>query len=834
MSGGSSANNSWTILTPEETVAETLRPLAEGTDNHGGSLTSAAGCGENRPADCAQSAEGLPVERHLVSKEEKPAELSEDTSTELHRPAAVTDASVPSQSEGLPETTASTGPDADSFSDSYAHVAPSPDEPSASLPSTETLGGVEFTQEEERLAEEGTRHQLDREELQQEGEESDLSAKPTDLWKQAEEGEGRSEKTGEEAEPELRRRRSLLAALERIGRTEEEEEVEEEFRLPQQGDDDNDSGFSVNKCILAVVILIGLGTIFFSGVFMNLDEESEYGTMEQKGAEEPRKREWLNPEVPPLPVDADSSELLNKQQISLLQAQLQEQKAELKVAKLQADEGVKGRLQWEEMEKENTASEAAPAAVKSVTSPPSGHPGNGSQASAGSKERQPKKPWDDQKKDVKKDRIGQKELKEGDAFEWKEGKKRERKDDGKTEWQQGSEQGKFDKEKDKGGKQKHHGEETKQWKDKERKKEKTGREDEGKSWKYKEGKKEWIEKSERKEKEAEDWKKTNRENRKEGKQWRGEEEKKDWKVGKDHAGKHKSKDEWKGEKEWKKGKDVIEASLKKDWKKKGEKKDGDWKSKDGKTGKGKDDRKQRDESKNHGNERKLWNENEQKNKNGKAERKKAEESWKRGGEGDKKPDGDRKRDGSSSHSHRDEHKSREGHRWGDGELPHTHSRASPGQPEYWLQQRLRLQRRPKPPRQCGSAETCARAEGLLPVPFPEFRALLQTYLAKAEEAGVDASEREELDELASEFFRDGVFAHDQTSFREFVDNLEDILEDLVEGDDDDDAGGEDSEAEDEMEEFEREVIERFSALGAAEKVGGSKGEWRKQSGPGRG
>uniref|UniRef100_G3PEG8 Uncharacterized protein n=2 Tax=Gasterosteus aculeatus TaxID=69293 RepID=G3PEG8_GASAC len=205
---------------------------------------------------------------------------------------------------------------------------------------------------------------------------------------------------------------------------------------------------------------------------MNLDEESEYGTMEQKGAEEPRKREWLNPEVPPLPVDADSSELLNKQQISLLQAQLQEQKAELKVAKLQADEGVKGRLQWEEMEKENTASEAAPAAVKSVTSPPSGHPGNGSQASAGSKERQPKKPWDDQKKDVKKDRIGQKELKEGDAFEWKEGKKRERKDDGKTEWQQGSEQGKFDKEKDKGGKQKHHGEETKQWKDKERKKEK--------------------------------------------------------------------------------------------------------------------------------------------------------------------------------------------------------------------------------------------------------------------------------------------------------------------------------------------------------------------------
>ncbi|KAL6109487.1 uncharacterized protein ACO6RY_12600 [Pungitius sinensis] len=886
MSGGSSANNSWTIVTPEETVAETLRPLAEGTENHGGSLTSAAVCGEKRPADCAQSAEGLPVEGHLVSEEEKPSALSGDTSAEQHSPAAVSDASVPrcdelSQSEALPGTAASTGPDTDSFSDSYAHIAPSPDEPSASVPSTETLGGVEFTQEEERLAEEGTRRQLDREELQQEGEESDLSPKPADLWKQAEEGDGRSEKTGEEAEPEMRRR-SVLAALERIGRSEEEEEeVEEEFRPPQREDDDG-SGFSVNKCILAVVILLGLGTIFFSGVFMNLDEESDYGTMEQKDAEEPRKREWLNPEVPPLAVDPDSSELLNNlakgsQQISLLQAQLQEQKEELKVAKLQAEEGVKERLQWEEMEKENSRlkkemaslpvlqkenermkrelesapalqkeleslrstvtelklASASEAAVKSVTSPPSGQPGNGTQASAVSKERQPKKQWDEKRKDVKKDHIGQKKkVKEGEVFEWKEGKKRERKDEDKTEWQQGNAQGKFDKEKDKGGKQKHHSGETKQWKDKERKKEKTSREDEGKSWKYKEGKKEWIEKSERKEKEAKDWKKTSHENKKEGKQWRGKEEKNDWKVGKDHAGKHKE--------EWKKGKDVFEASLKKDWKEKDEKKewkkkDGDWESKNvkdgGKERKGKDDKKPWDERKNHGKEKKGWHENEQKNKNGKDERKrgeKTEESWK--GVGGGGGGGDRHRDGSRSHGHK------EAHRWGGGEHPHTHSRPSPGQPEYWLQQRLRLQRRTEPPRQCGSSETCARAEGLLPVSFPEFRDLLQTYLAKAEEAGADGYEREELDKLASEFFRDGVFAHDQTSFREFVEDLGDILEDLVEGDDgDEDAvGGEDSDAEEEMEEFEREAMERFSAPRAAEEVGGSKGEWRKQSGPGRG
>lgn len=74
--------------------------------------------------------------------------------------------------------------------------------------------------------------------------------------------EQRPVKTAEEGEPGVRRRRSLLAALERIGRTEEEEEKGEEFQLPQREDN---SGFSVNKCILGAVILLGLGTIFFSG-----------------------------------------------------------------------------------------------------------------------------------------------------------------------------------------------------------------------------------------------------------------------------------------------------------------------------------------------------------------------------------------------------------------------------------------------------------------------------------------------------------------------------------------------------------------------------------------
>ncbi|XP_051261891.1 pre-B-cell leukemia homeobox interacting protein 1b isoform X2 [Dicentrarchus labrax] len=965
MSGGSSANNSWTILTPEETAAETLRPLAEGKEHHEETLTSAAGSGENQPASGAESAEGLPVQGHLVS-EEKTAELSGDTSTGQHAsvPSAITNAPVPttlevsssfvpgtdalSQSQGLPEGPAQPSPDPDSFSDSYTHITPSPDEPPASLLSTETLGGVEFTEEEEGLKQEGQLHPLHEEELQQEVEESDLSQRTTDVGKQAvylvdqlvmelfciwarrlsgevvvdspvdlEVGEERTEKTGEEGEPEVRRRRSLLAALERIGRTDEEEEGEEEFQLPQREDD---SGFSVNKCILGAVILLGLGTIFFSGVFMDLNEESDYGTMEVQDAELPVKQEWLNPEVPPPPVDADSTELLNKlvkgnQQISVLQAQLQAQKEELKVAEGQAAEGAKERLQWEEVEKENSrlkkevaslpvlqkenermkrelesvpalqkeletlratvtelklssASEAVQAPVKPTTLPPSGQPEDSTQATAGSAERQPRKPdQKEKKKDVKMDKKDMGEKKEGkvrDTSEWKEGEKKERKDGGKTEWKKGKhEQGKFDKEKDKEGKQKKHSDETKQWKDKEWKKEKASRGDEGKPWKEREGKKDRIEKSERKElKEEKGWKKSQHEKVNEGKQWRGKEEKKDWKVGKDHGEKHVGR-EWKGEREWKKGKDGNQESgkekwEKKDWKEKGEKKewkkDHEWKSEKSKDhskeGKGRGEKKQWKESENHGkerkgkDERKPGKENGWKSKNGKDDKewKNMDErkQWekKEGGQKEKKLNGDWNKDRSSSPKHKDEdkftgnHEHKQEHLWGDKNPPHAHRRPSMEQPEYWVQQRDRLQHNPKPPQHCNSLETCAKTEGLLPVPFPEFEAILQTYLAKAEEVGVDASKIEELKKLANEFFKDGVFVHDKMSFQDFVEDLGDVLEDMVEGDSDDEE--EDSALEEEMEGFEKDVMKRFSLPGAREKEERSKGEWRKESGRARG
>lgn len=887
MSGTGSANNSWTILTPEETAAETLKPVIMGTEYHGESHTTAPGSGDNnQPANGAKSAEGLPVENYLVPKE-KTAELSGGLSADQPTsvPTSVTDNPIPSslevssnlnhgsdevsQAGGLPEGPAQSSSDPDSYSDSYTHVAPSPDEPPLLPLSTETLGGAECVQVE------GTQHLQNGEELKQEGEESDAYLKTTDLGKEtdppadSEVSQERTEKAGEEGESEVRKRRSLLASLEQIGRREEEEEVEE-FQLPQREDD---SGFSVNKCILGALILLGLGTIFFSGIFMDLDEESDYSTRDLKDTELPGKREWLNPEAPPSPLDADNSELLNKlakgnEQISVLQAQLQAQNEELKVAQGHAAEGAKERLRWEAVEKENTGSQTTQASVKLATLPPPGQPEDSKQETAGSTGRQTKHPRDDpkqKKKDVKRDRYDlgeQKEGKERKKSVGMEGEKKGRKDGGKKEWKKEKhEQGMFDRENDKEGRQKRHSEGEKQWKEKDWKKEKTSRGDEGKPWKDGEGKRERTEKREKKEwNEDVDRKRPKHEKVNEGKQLGGKEENKHWKEGKDHGGRQKE------QKEWKKLKDGFKESGKvqwedKEWKEKGER---EWRrgterndkndKLQGKVGKEKDERKRWEGSKNHGkdglreDDRKQWNEYERKSQNGKHdkewkskdkkwEQSKREQSKERDGRKEKKHNEDWKKDKSQFQKSKDvykvknNHGKKEEHQYGDQKQPHTHRKPSMGQPEYWVQQRERLQHSPKPPQECDSLESCAKAERLLPVHLPEFEAILQTYLAKAEQAGVDDSKREELKKLATQFFKDGVFVHDQMSFQDFVEDLSDILEDMVEEDED---GEQDSTIEDEMEAFESEVMRKFSLRGAGEKEERIKGDWRKESGQGRG
>lgn len=83
------------------------------------------------------------------------------------------------------------------------------------------------------------------------------------LQESAPEVEGGSEGDG------LRRRNvSLLGSLDRRGKggeleEEEEEEEGEEYRPPPAREEE--TGLSLNKCILGAVLLLGLGTIFFSG-----------------------------------------------------------------------------------------------------------------------------------------------------------------------------------------------------------------------------------------------------------------------------------------------------------------------------------------------------------------------------------------------------------------------------------------------------------------------------------------------------------------------------------------------------------------------------------------
>ncbi|CAN9513595.1 unnamed protein product [Ophioblennius macclurei] len=827
MSGG----NSWTILTSEEPVAESLKPSAGGADHNGESHTSPQDSGETaQPANGTESADALHVDDYLVS-EVKPAELSANgTDQHASESAAESPASscfqvsaslvhcddenghaeVPSEDQGQ------SGPDTDPFSDSYTHVTPSPDEPR-----TETLGSVELSQEEEgNVSLEATLHPLNGE--------SDGYLRTPDVGKQAD-SEVADEKTGqegaeEEEEPEVRKRRSLLAALEQIGRR-EEEEVEEEFQLPRR---DDDSGFSVNKCILGAVILLGLGTIFFSGVFMDLDEESEYNTRELHEAATAAaagKQEWLNPEVPPHPVDADSSELLNKlaeenEQISVLQAQLQAQKDELKVAMGQAAEGAAERLRWEEVEKENTP-QTEPDPVKLDATPPGGQPEESRPETAASEGKEERKQWDERKeekkKDLKKEKhdAGERKVWKGkDKSAWKEGEQKEHQDGDKTERKRvmhGSDK------KEKEGKHQKQGEETKQWKEKEWKKDKDKRGDEGKPWKNRDGKKEW--------KDEKDGKKGKSEKVNEGKQWRGKGEEKDWKSGKDHGEKQRSKEEWK------KSKDGFREGGKdrKEWKEKEKK---EWKDK---SGKGRGERKQWEggAERTGKEERKQFKEQEWKGKHGKQDKewkrkdkKFEEDEWKRGGQKEKKHHGDVTKDKPK--------KSRfaEDHLYGERKPSHSHRKASVDQPEYWVQQKDRLHHDPAPPQQCDSVASCAQQERLRPVPLAEFHAILQSYLAKAMSAGVDKSKMEELLKLTPDFFQDGVFVHDQISFRDFAEDVGDILEDMVEVDESGDE--EDSAIEEEMEGFEREVMKTFLAPGAGEREKRVKGEWRKESAPGRG
>ncbi|XP_036795412.1 pre-B-cell leukemia transcription factor-interacting protein 1 isoform X4 [Oncorhynchus mykiss] len=521
---GAANSSSWTVLTAEETVAETLRPVAEGTEHHENtpSHTAAEKPTESRPGEDAVSAE----ESHSVKLQQETQETQperdkdytpvvespthdlpfdpapdstpalDSTSASVAPPSSLLEVPAPtgldpnthSQSRSLPGNSAPPISDPDSFSDSYTHISSSPDleEPPALLLNTEPPEEVGLVQEAEGYIQDVHHHY--EEGLGQEEEESDLSdiRAKTDSHLEA-------EVVGEEEEgvSGVRRRRgSLLAALEQIGREEEEEE-EDEFRIPQQREQE-ETGFSLNKCILGAVILLGLGTIIFSGVFLDLDgavvlPEGDYDARELRETEVVGKQEWLNPEVPlPPPVEVDSTDQLNKlakedPRIAVLQAQLLAQKEELKVAQKEAEDGGKERKKREEVEREHgrlkkemmslpvlqkenermkrelesvpvlqkdletlratvtelkhsTAKEAASPPVSASVPPPSGQAGDDSQNTAGTIERKVKKPGKGEKTELKEEKT---DWNKGGKTDWNKGGKTDWNKGGKTDWNKG-------------------------------------------------------------------------------------------------------------------------------------------------------------------------------------------------------------------------------------------------------------------------------------------------------------------------------------------------------------------------------------------------------------
>ncbi|KAJ8290013.1 hypothetical protein GJAV_G00007750 [Gymnothorax javanicus] len=145
--------------------------------------------------------------------------------------------------------------------------------------------------------------------------------------------------------------------------------------------------------------------------------------------------------------------------------------------------------------------------------------------------------------------------------------------------------------------------------------------------------------------------------------------------------------------------------------------------------------------------------------------------------------------------------------------------------EYWKRKKEKLQHFYRPLVQCDGIEECAKMEGLNPVRLSDFEALLSSYLSKIEAAGFSGGE--EISKLVKDFFINGVFTHDRISFRDFVEDVADILEDMVEVE-----GEDDDEVEDEMEEFEKDALRKFSLAGGAE--GDVRDEWKKGTGRVRG
>ncbi|XP_066538953.1 pre-B-cell leukemia homeobox interacting protein 1b isoform X2 [Hoplias malabaricus] len=327
-----SANgNSWTFLTSEVkgSGVESLGPVAE---SHGGPGDTEPEQLETKELQKPEFTDSLAEHNNgPEAPQVTPLENTEDAAVlkepTLKDPAVenltclTPDPEQPSsQFDGHSESQPLLNTDSDTFSDSCTHIRPPPDSTLHSSASQDTEG---ISQEETSELRKTLKEDL--------------------------------EDKGSEYDGVRRRKVSQPTPVDHQDDDDEEEEGEEEtFRPPHREDD---IGFSLNKCIFGAIILLGLGTIFFSGVLMDLDEE---GDVEGKELKDPKlQKEWVNLDISrDTPAGVQPPEILEKltkesQQISLLQAQLQEQEGELKAAQLQVEEATKERTRREELEVEN-------------------------------------------------------------------------------------------------------------------------------------------------------------------------------------------------------------------------------------------------------------------------------------------------------------------------------------------------------------------------------------------------------------------------------------------------------------------------------------------------
>ncbi|XP_058243832.1 pre-B-cell leukemia homeobox interacting protein 1b isoform X3 [Hemibagrus wyckioides] len=819
MANNSSTNsNSWTILAPEvkEAGVESMGPLSDGQ----GKVHAEPALAQSSALTDTSTEPTHPPDPPQVT----PLESSEDAAVLHSTPEREgTASSIPANVENLTTLTPDSGEqgvddqpltETESFSDSYTHISPSP--------VSATLSGAAVAEEEEEEEEEGLLQGEKKGELRKTlREECTQEEKVT-------EGDG------------LRRRNvSVLTPLYHRDDEEEEEAEEEQFRHPQR-EGEGDFGFTLNKCIFGALILLGLGTIFFS--------EGDADVRDMKYPDE--KKDWLNPDAQgDTPAGVQPPEMLDKmakenQEIEGLQAQLQKQEVELKAAQMQVEEGTKERLRREELEAENQRMrkemdklpvlqkeyeqekemvkreserlnkelEALPAMQKELESlrdkvtkltqntgsEQAVVPSAGQEEVPGSQERKGKK----DKKGSHKEKDPKTENKE-----WKK-EKRIKIDEQDGKGKSTKDQKKWEKEEDKHGRRKGEG----------KNRQKDHKQEDAQRWKLDGEKRELKERSGKKEWKGE--KKWEKEKHGEFVDRKGKEDK-EWKQ-----------KAWKKEEEWKRDKQASRND--KEWKEKSDKKK-DWKER-----KEWGDEKERGTSGDEKYSEKIQKEKTRKGKkddhnddNGRKERGEKH----RGGKEKNKPKSGQNTEGwKEEKQYKDKNPKKEDKmsRKGKHEASH-HSYSDRKQSKdhvhvnYWDKQREKIRHFYGSTEECADVTACAHAEGLAPVSKQDFEAFISAYLTKLEGHGDQTSRKEELSKLIGEFFTDGVFVHDQIPFSEFVEDVENILEDMADDDDDDnddndDDDDDDEELENEMNGFAEKAMDTFvlqEKEGKEEKRGGS-------------